>query len=56
MHLLAQEVPLLILLGPDLLLLLVLLPGPSHVVLGLTQQVRALPATTPTQTQLTIQA
>lgn len=43
-QLLTQQVPLLLLLGAELLLLLVLLPGSGHVVLSLTQQVGALPA------------
>lgn len=43
-QLLTQQVPLLLLLGTELLLLLILLSGSCHVVLSLTQQVGALPA------------
>ena len=49
-QLLTQLVSLLFLFGPKLLLLLILLPGSRHMVLSLTQQVRALPAT-PQHTQ-----
>lgn len=43
LQLLPQQLSLLVLLGSQLLLLLVLFTGAGHVVLRLTQQVRALP-------------
>lgn len=43
-QLLTQQIPLLLLFSAKLLLLFILLSGSRHMILSLTQQVRALPA------------